>query len=82
MSAHLKPVRRQPTFLTVPELAEMLRKKPRTIYEMVAQERVPYRKVGGTLLFDLDEVIEWTKVIPQLQAASFRSHATNAARVN
>jgi hypothetical protein len=28
---------------------------------MVEQERIPYRKVGGRLLFDADEIIEWTK---------------------
>jgi len=37
--------------------------KPRTIYEMVAQKRIPYRKPPGSniLRFDLDEIIAWTK---------------------
>jgi len=34
----------RPQFLKVPEVAEMLGVKPRTIYEMVAKERIPYRK--------------------------------------
>ena len=51
-----------PRFLRVEEVANLLRCKRRTIYDMVEQERIPYRKVGGRLLFDVDEVIEWTKL--------------------
>lgn len=52
-----------PQLLKVPEVAEMLRVKPRTIYEMVAQERIPYRKPPGSniLRFDLEEILAWTK---------------------
>ncbi|MDQ3651546.1 MAG: helix-turn-helix domain-containing protein [Acidobacteriota bacterium] len=52
---------KQPHFLTVREVADLLRRKRRTIYEMVARDQIPYRKVGGMLLFDLDEVVAWTK---------------------
>ena len=50
-------------FLKVAEVAELLKVKPRTIYEMVAQERIPYRKPPGTniLRFDLEEILEWTR---------------------
>jgi len=50
-----------PRFLKVAEVAALLRCKRRTIYDMVEQKRIPHRKVGGRLLFDLDEIIEWTK---------------------
>ncbi|HXQ73181.1 MAG TPA: helix-turn-helix domain-containing protein [Pyrinomonadaceae bacterium] len=52
-----------PRFLKVAELAELLKLKPRTIYEMVAQNRIPYRKPPGSniLRFDLDEILAWTK---------------------
>ena len=52
-----------PRFLKVAELAELLKIKPRTIYEMVAQNRIPYRKPPGSniLRFDLDEILEWTR---------------------
>ena len=52
-----------PRFLNVAELAELLKVKPRTIYEMVAQNRIPYRKPPGSniLRFDLDEILAWTK---------------------
>lgn len=52
-----------PRLLKVAELAELLKIKPRTIYEMVAQNRIPYRKPPGSniLRFDLDEILAWTK---------------------
>jgi len=53
----------RPQLLKVPEVAQLLNVKPRTIYEMVAQQRIPYRKPPGTniLRFDLDEIMAWTK---------------------
>lgn len=61
MQASALPSR--PQFLKVPELAAMLRVNPKTIYEMVAQGRIPYRRPPGSniLRFDLDEIIAWTK---------------------
>jgi len=50
-----------PCFLTVEEVALMLRCKTRTIYNMVSQKRIPYRKAGRQLLFDPREIEEWTK---------------------
>ena len=52
-----------PRFLKVAEVSELLKVKPRTIYEMVAQDRIPYRKPPGSniLRFDLEEILEWTR---------------------
>jgi excisionase family DNA binding protein len=52
-----------PRFLKVTEVAELLKVKPRTIYEMVAQNRIPYRKPPGSniLRFDLEEILAWTR---------------------
>ena len=49
--------------LKVSDVAQLLNVKPRTIYEMVAQDRIPYRKPPGSniLRFDLDEILEWTR---------------------
>jgi excisionase family DNA binding protein len=55
------PSQKLPNFLTVQECADLLRCKKRTIYDMVEQRRIPFRKVGGRVLFDLDEIIDWTK---------------------
>ncbi len=53
--------RKLPHFLRVEEVANLLRCKKRTVYDMVEQKRIPYRRVGGRLLFDLAEIIDWTK---------------------
>ena len=50
-----------PRFLDVKELAEMLRIKTRTIYDMVSEGRIPYRKAGDRTIFLLDEILDWTK---------------------
>lgn len=49
--------------LKVADVAQLLNVKPRTIYEMVAQDRIPCRKPPGSniLRFDLDEIVAWTK---------------------
>ena len=49
--------------LKVTDVAQLLNVKPRTIYEMVAQQRIPYRKPPGSniLRFDLDEILAWTR---------------------
>ena len=54
---------RRSQLLKVPEVAQLLNVKPRTIYEMVAQHRIPYRKPPGTniLRFDLEELMAWTR---------------------
>lgn len=49
-----------PQFLTVEEVAELLRIKVRTVYEMVSQNRIPFRKAGRRTVFLLDEILEWT----------------------
>ncbi len=64
MSTHLEVInedKKRPKFLNVKELAEMLRLKTRTIYDMVSQGRIPYRKAGDRTIFLLDEILEWTK---------------------
>jgi excisionase family DNA binding protein len=49
-----------PKFLTVEEVAAMLRIKVRTVYEMVSQNRIPFRKAGRRTVFLLEEILDWT----------------------
>jgi len=39
---------KRPQLLKVSDVAQLLNVKPRTIYEMVAQDRIPYRKPPGS----------------------------------
>ena len=65
MTTQLDPVTaaKRSQLLKVSDVAQLLNVKPRTIYEMVAQQRIPYRKPPGSniLRFDLDEILEWTR---------------------
>lgn len=57
-----KPPKPAPKFIGVKEVAELLNLKPGTIYEKVAQKKIPFHKpTGGKLLFDLNEIIPWSK---------------------
>lgn len=50
-----------PHLVTVNEVAALLRLKPKGIYKMVQQKRIPFRKAGTKLLFDVAEIEAWTK---------------------
>lgn len=50
-----------PHYLTLPEVAAMLRCQPSTIYQLVHKKRIPFRKRGRQLLFEAREIDEWTK---------------------
>ena len=46
-------------FLTVEEIASLLRKKERTIREWCYNQSIPHYKVGNSLLFKKYEILEW-----------------------
>lgn len=48
-------------FLNLREAAELLRLAPKTLYSLVSQRRIPYRKAGRRLLFLESELILWTQ---------------------
>ena len=50
-----------PQYLTVGQVAAMLHLRPKTIYNMVSQRRIPFRRAGHQLLFDPREIDAWTK---------------------
>lgn len=51
----------QSRFMTVTEAAELLRLAPKSLYSLVSQRRIPFRKAGRRLLFLESELIEWTQ---------------------
>jgi len=42
----------------------MLRVAPKTLYGLVSQRRIPFRKAGRRLLFLESELVEWTRPVP------------------
>jgi excisionase family DNA binding protein len=59
----LSSVIKSESLLTVDDVAKRLRIEVRTVYAMVAQRRIPFRKPPGTnlLRFDPEEYLEWEK---------------------
>lgn len=49
-----------PKFLTVEEVAELLRVSPRSVYDWVSQDTIPHRKAGRRTIFLLNEILQWT----------------------
>ena len=49
-----------PQFLTVEEVAELLRVSPRSVYDWVSQGVIPFHKAGRRTIFLLGEILEWT----------------------
>lgn len=45
--------------LTVKEAASLLSVRPRTVYALVAERRIPFSKVGRLLRFDQAELRAW-----------------------
>jgi excisionase family DNA binding protein len=61
MNREIRPSDPLPRLLEVEEVAALLRLKPRTIYNMVSQRRIPFRKAGRRVRFDPKEIEQWTK---------------------
>ncbi len=47
--------------IDVAEAANFLCLSPKTIYGLVSQRRIPFRKAGRRLLFLQFELLEWTR---------------------
>jgi len=58
---NLKQAKELPIYLTLKEVAELLKVKPRTIYAWVSDRRIPFERRGGLLRFRLDAVIAWNQ---------------------
>jgi excisionase family DNA binding protein len=45
--------------LTISELSELLKVKPKTLYQWAELGQVPSIKLNGVLRFDLDDIASW-----------------------
>ncbi len=57
-------------FYTTQELAALLRVKERKVYDLVAKEALPFRRVTGKLLFPRDEIAQWLQINSAVAVAS------------
>jgi len=50
--------------LNTTEAADFLRKSPAAVRNLVMRKMIPFRKVGGRLLFIKEELEQWIKGCP------------------
>lgn len=55
----LGPHKGMDRYLTVKELSEYIKRSPGAIRNLVLRRKIPFRKPGGRLLFDLEEIDAW-----------------------
>jgi excisionase family DNA binding protein len=60
-STNLAQATKPPIYLTLKEVAELLKVKPRTVYAWVSDNRIPFERKGSLLRFRLDAVIAWNE---------------------
>jgi putative molybdopterin biosynthesis protein len=56
---NIREAKELPIYLTLKEVAELLKVKPRTIYAWVSDKRIPYERKGGLLRFRLEAILAW-----------------------
>ena len=60
---NIKDAKELPIYLTLKEVAELLKVKPRTIYAWVSDKRIPYERKGGLLRFRLEAILAWNEPV-------------------
>ncbi len=65
-------------YLTIPEVAEVLRKRPKTIYRYL-RLGMPARKIGQTYLVRRDELVAWIDSSSTFRRPPFRRQRKAAA---
>jgi excisionase family DNA binding protein len=58
---NLGQAKEPPIYLTLKEVAELLKVKPRTVYSWVSDNRIPFQRKGSLLRFRLDAVLAWNE---------------------
>jgi len=49
------------TFMTTPEVSQLLRVSPRTIKRLMKKKQIPYLKIGGSVRFDRNRIEEFLR---------------------
>jgi excisionase family DNA binding protein len=43
------------------DIAPLLKKTPRAVYQLAVKRKIPHYRIGATYLFDIEEIKEWIK---------------------
>ena len=63
VTTNLGQPKEPPIYLTLKEVAELLKVKPRTVYSWVSDNRIPFERKGSLLRFRLDAVVAWNEPV-------------------
>lgn len=47
--------------MTIKELSELLKVKPKTLYQWAELRQIPHVKMNGALRFDLEDIQKWVE---------------------
>lgn len=61
MTDDFSKVPSEPAFLTVPEVAGLLRLSCTTVYRLVEARRIPFMRVSCSLRFSREDVVAWAR---------------------
>ena len=61
----LAPLQAHSKFLTVAQVAQLLGLKEGSIRRMVSEGRIPYRKCGRAVRFNLGDIDKWSAPRPE-----------------
>jgi excisionase family DNA binding protein len=59
--SNLAHAKEPPIYLTLKEVADLLKVKPRTVYAWVSDNRIPFERKGSLLRFRLDAIVAWNE---------------------
>ena len=66
--------------ITINELSEFLKVKPKTLYQWAEMKQIPCLKLNGSLRFDLDDVQRWVSNCKKQQESGYNPFAKLEAR--
>ena len=60
--------------LNVTEIAQYLKRSESSIRNLVARRQIPFRKLGGRLVFIKKDILEWVYVAKGLSIDDFKNN--------
>ena len=49
------------TFMTTPEVSQLVRLSPRTIQRLMEKKEIPFSKIGGSVRFEQNRIEQWLR---------------------
>lgn len=65
--------------ITIKELSEFLKVKPKTLYQWAESKQIPCLKLNGTLRFDLNDIQQWIASCKNTPSGGYNAPAQTAS---